>query len=351
MERHIFNALKFIFMSKILVTGGTGLVGSHLLYFLTKQELCPIAIKRKNSDIKNVKKIFSYYTADYEALFQKIIWKDCDILDVVYLENIVKNVTHIYHAAAIISFNNADKDKMIEINSIGTANIVDLSLKHKIKRLCFVSSIATLGSSNEKAVNESCMWDWSNQSGYAISKYLAEMEVWRGFAEGLSGIIVNPSLILGPGSWESGIGTIIQKASLGIPFYPPGSCGVIDVRDLTQIMIQLLNSDIANERFIINSDHIEYKDLMSIVAKQLNKKSPHIKLSKTFMKMLIGLDVFINKIRGKRIELSTDAVKYTTANILLDSNKINSMIEFKYRKMEESIIECVELFKTRNHEF
>ena len=285
MERHIFNALKFIFMSKILVTGGTGLVGSHLLYFLTKQELCPIAIKRKNSDIKNVKKIFSYYTADYEALFQKIIWKDCDILDVVYLENIVKNVTHIYHAAAIISFNNSDKDKMIEINSIGTANIVDLSLKHKIKRLCFVSSIATLGSSSEKAVNESCMWDWSNQSGYAISKYLAEMEVWRGFAEGLSGIIVNPSLILGPGSWESGIGTIIQKASLGMPFYPPGSCGVIDVRDLVQIMIQLLNSDITNERFIINSDHIEYKDLMSIVAKQLNKKAPHIKLSKTFMKM------------------------------------------------------------------
>ena len=338
-------------MSKILVTGGTGLVGSHLLYFLTKQELCPIAIKRKNSDIKNVKKIFSYYTADYEALFKKIIWKDCDILDVVYLENIVKNVTHIYHAAAIISFNNSDKDKMIEINSIGTANIVDLSLKHKIKRLCFVSSIATLGSSSEKAVNESCMWDWSNQSGYAISKYLAEMEVWRGFAEGLSGIIVNPSLILGPGSWESGIGTIIQKASLGMPFYPPGSCGVIDVRDLVQVMIQLLNSDITNERFIINSDHIEYKDLMSIVAKQLNKKAPHIKLSKTFMKMLIGLDVFINKIRGKRIELSTDAVKYTTANILLDSNKINSMIEFNYRKMEESIIECIELFKTRNHEF
>ena len=178
-------------MSKILVTGGTGLVGSHLLYFLTKSGLSPIAIKRKTSNIENVKKIFSYYTENYDQLFKKIIWKECDILDVVYLEDIIKNVTHVYHAAALISFNNNDKDKMVEINSVGTANIIDLSLKYNIQRFCFVSSIATLGSNNQVAVDENCLWNWDNQSGYAISKHLAEMEVWRGFAEGLSGFIVN----------------------------------------------------------------------------------------------------------------------------------------------------------------
>ena len=257
-------------MSKILVTGGTGLVGSHLLYSLVKQGIEPIAIKRATSDVLNVKKVFSYYSKDFDSLFKKIQWKECDILDVVYLEDIIKHVTHIYHAAALISFNNNDKNKMIEINTVGTSNIVDLALKYNIQRLCFVSSIATLGSNNGLAVNEDCLWSWDNQSGYAISKHLAEAEVWRGFSEGLSGCIVNPSLIIGPGSWNSGIGTIINKASLGMPFYPPGSCGVIDVKDLVEIMMQLMNSTITNERFIINASHMNYGELMTIIATQFN---------------------------------------------------------------------------------
>ncbi len=331
-------------MSKILVTGGTGLVGSHLLYSLVKQGLEPIAIKRSTSDVVNVKKIFSYYSKDVDSLFKKIQWKECDILDIVYLEDIIKNVTHIYHAAALISFNNNDKNKMIEINTVGTSNIVDLALKYSIQRLCFVSSIATLGSNNGLAVNEDCLWSWDNQSGYAISKHLAEAEVWRGFAEGLSGCIVNPSLIIGPGSWNSGIGTIINKASLGMPFYPPGSCGVIDVKDLVEIMIQLMNSSITNERFIINSEHMDYGELMTIIANRFNKKPPTIKLNRYLMKLLIGLDMMINKIRGKRIELSTDAVKYTTAEILLDNSKIQNAINFNYSDIKRSIEKCADLF-------
>ena len=211
-----------------------------------------------------------------EELFNKIHWQECDILDIVSLESIVKSVTHIYHAAALISFNNGDKDKMIEVNTTGTSNIIDLAVKHNVSRVCFVSSIATLGNNNNLPVNEHCLWSWDNQSAYAISKHLAEMEVWRGFAEGLSGFIVNPSLIIGPGSWHSGIGTIINKAKLGMPFYPPGSCGVIDVKDLVDIMIKLMHSDITNERFIVNSAHMSYKDLMTIIAKCLNKKIiPH----------------------------------------------------------------------------
>lgn len=331
-------------MSKILVTGGTGLVGSHLLYSLVSKGIEPIAIKRKSSNIENVKKVFSYYSQNYEALFNKITWHECDILDIVSLETIIKDVTHIYHSAALISFNNNDKDKMIEINATGTSNVIDLSVKHKIKRICFVSSIATLGGNSNLAVHEDCLWSWDNQSAYAISKHLAEIEVWRGLAEGLSGVIVNPSLIIGPGSWNSGIGTIINKAKLGMPFYPPGSCGVIDVKDLVDIMIKLMNSDITNERFIINSDHMSYKELMGTIAKHLNKKIPYIRLNRSLMKILIGIDMIINKIRGKRIELSTDAVKYTTSEILLDNSKINNAINFNYRDIKKSLIECVDFF-------
>lgn len=332
-------------MTKILVTGGTGLVGAHLLYALTKKGLCPIAIKRATSNIKSVKKIFSYYSDDSETLFQQIQWKECDVLDIVKLDLIIKDVTYIYHAAALISFNNKLKDKMIEINATGTSNIIDLALKYDIQKICYVSSIATLGSNHNLPINENCFWDWTNKSGYAISKYLAEMEVWRGFAEGLKGFIVNPSLIIGPGSWGSGIGTIIKKAKIGSPFYPPGSCGVIDVEDLVQIMILLMNSNVTNERFIINSEHMSYKTLMSIIAKKLNKKPPHIKLKRWIMKFFIFLDIIWSKLLGKPIELSTDAVKYTTNEIILNSTKINNTVKYNYRNVYESLDKCVSKFE------
>ena len=331
-------------MSKILVTGGTGLVGSHLLYFLVKNGETPIAIRRKNSDILNVKKIFSYYNNNYEQLFQKITWKECDILDVIKLDDIIQGIQYIYHCAALISFNNSDKNKMIEINTTGTSNIIDMSLKYNIKRICFVSSIATLGSNNNLPIDESCFWNWENQSGYAISKYLAEMEMWRGFSEGLSGFIVNPSLIIGPGSWDSGIGTIIKKGQLGIPFYPSGSCGLIDVNDLVEIMIKLMKSSITNERFIINSEHISYKHLMSIIAKSFKKRQPYIKLNSFFMKFFILIDILVNMIRGTKIDLSTDAVKYTSSSILLSSDKINTEIPFNYRNIEDSLKKCINIF-------
>ncbi len=331
-------------MSKILVTGGTGLVGAHLLYHLTKTGHSPIAIKRKKSNIENVRKIFSYYSNESDSLFNQISWKECDILDIITLELIIQNITHIYHCAALISFNNSFKNQMIEINATGTSNIVDLGLKYNIKRICFVSSIATLGSNNNLPINENCFWDWSNKSGYAISKHLAEIEVWRGFAEGLSGFIVNPSLIIGPGSWDSGVGTIIKKSKLGSPFYPPGSCGVIDVQDLVKIMITLMDSPITNERFIINAEHMSYKNLMGIIAKGFNKKPPSIKLQPWLMKIFISLDIIWNKIRGKPIELSTDAIKYTTNEILLNSTKINSMLKYNYKNATDSLKKCVNIF-------
>ena len=332
-------------MTKILVTGGTGLVGAHLLYSLTKNGLYPIAIKRANSNLKKVKKIFNYYSDDSQTLFQKIQWKECDLLDIVKLDLIIKDVTYIYHSAALISFNNKFKDKMIEINATGTSNIIDLALKYNIKKICYVSSIATLGSNHNLPLNENCFWDWTNKSGYATSKHLAEMEVWRGFAEGLNGIIVNPSLIIGPGSWGSGIGTIIKKAKIGSPFYPPGSCGVIDVEDLIQIMILLMNSNITHERFIINSEHISYKKLMSVIAIRLNKKPPHIKLQRWTMKFFIFLDIIWSKLWGKPIELSIDAVKYTTNEVILNSAKINKTIKYNYRNVYKSLEKCVSIFE------
>ena len=331
-------------MSKTLVTGGTGLVGAHLLYHLTKAGKSPIALKRQTSNIKNVKKIFNYYSKNGSNLFNQIIWKNCDILDILVLEDIIKNVKIIYHCAAFVSFNESLKKEMIEVNTVGTSNIIDLSLKHGINQICHVSSIATLGDNKGLPADENTYWSWDNKSSYAVSKYLAEMEVWRGFGEGLNGFIVNPSLIIGPGFWNSGIGTIIRKSKISGPFYVPGSCGVIDVNDLTKIMILLMEKKITNERFIINSDHISYKKLMTIISTELNKTKPYIKLSPIIIKILIYINIIWNKVKGTKIELSSDAVKYTKTAFLLNSSKINKIISYNYIEISESIKKCAKLY-------
>ena len=332
-------------MSKTLVTGGTGLVGAHLLYHLIIAGEKPVALKRPTSNLQNVINIFNFYSKDGEKLFNKITWKNCDILDVIVLDEIIKNIQIIYHCAALVSFNNEFKNQMLEVNTVGTSNIIDLSLKHNIKQICYVSSIATLGKNGDLPADENTHWSWENKSGYAISKYLAEMEVWRGFSEGLNGFIVNPSLIIGPGFWDSGIGTIIKKTLISGPFYVSGSCGVIDVNDLTKIMISLIDKKITNERFIINSEHISYKELMTIISTQLNLTKPFIKLPQIILKILICLNIIWNKLTGKKIEISLDTVKYTKKTFLLDSSKIEKAISHSYIKTSESIKKCIELFK------
>jgi dihydroflavonol-4-reductase len=336
-------------MSKILVTGGTGLVGAHLLYQLVTQGLKPIAIKRDNSDTNQVKELFSYYSENYKELFKNIEWKNCDVLDVTQIDYLLNGVNQIYHCAALVSFNSKLKDEMLETNYTGTKNIIDMALKNNVSRICYVSSIATLGSNNDMAVNEDCYWSWDNKSSYAVSKYLGETEVWRGFAEGLSGFIVNPSLIIGPGFKNSSISKIINMSKYGSPLYPPGSCGIIDVRDLVSIMDKLMQSDITNERFIINSHHITYKELMSLISVMFNKPKPKIKIGSFLINCLLLLYILIQKIIGQKIELSLDAIKYTTSDILLDSSKINEYQSFNYRDYTKTIEESVELFIKNNY--
>ena len=188
----------------IVVTGGTGLVGAHLLYDLCKKHEHVRALKRQNSDLKQVKKTFFYYSHDAENLFQKIEWVNADVTDYFSLEDAFKDAKQVYHVAAMVSFHEKDNRKMMEINVKGTANVVNAALHHKIEKLCYVSSIAALGrpDANELATEETPWKDSDKSTAYSISKYKAELEVWRGIEEGLNAVIVNPSVILGPAKFS-----------------------------------------------------------------------------------------------------------------------------------------------------
>ena len=261
----------------ILVTGGTGLVGSHLLFDLAKKGETIRALKRENSSLQDVRECFSFYTDKVDELFDRIEWVNGDMLDTDSLNDALQGITHVYHCAALVSFKKADKGQIKNINIEGTKNIVDACIDYKIKKLCFVSSIAALGTPEEKGdiVSENTIWSPEDKrSTYSISKFNSELEVWRGIEEGLNAVIVNPSIILGPGYWHKGSSMLFTTVAKGLNYFTRGIMGYVDVRDVSKAMILLMDSDIKNERFILNADNCSYEFIFKSIARALNLPEP-----------------------------------------------------------------------------
>ena len=263
----------------ILVTGGTGLVGAHLLLHLVKNNASVRAIRREGSNVEKVKKVFSYYEKDSITLFQKIDWVLADINDIPALEKAFADIEYVYHAAAMISFDPGDFEQLMKINAEGTANIVNLSVVNSIKKFCYVSTIGTIGKAlNGKPADEESEWFDDNINVYAQSKYAAEMEVWRGSQEGLSVVMVNPGVILGPGFWNTGTGALFKTAYKGYRFYPPGGTGFISVHDVIRMMILLMASTIYNHRYIAVAENLTFQEILSRMCPLLGQSKPTKKL-------------------------------------------------------------------------
>ncbi len=322
----------------ILVTGGTGLIGSHLLYFLLKENKKVRAIHRNTSDIASVKKVFALYTPEAESLFQQIEWFEADILDIPALGEAFEKVTEVYHCAAYINFDPSKYKILKKTNVEGTANVVNQCLLHKVKKLCYVSSVATLGSNTgDQPITEETAWNANKKNSvYAITKYGAEMEVWRGTQEGINAVIVNPGIVLGTAPEVSGSGLIIALGGNGIPFYPAGAMGMVDVKDVIKAMVQLMESDIKNERFILVGENISYRKLLSELAPLFGKKPPKWKLSKTLMFFLSFVDWLSQKVfqTKRRIPKATVRSMFTTSRY--DATKIKKALAFKFTPASET---------------
>ncbi len=322
----------------ILVTGGTGLLGSHLLYSLVNSGKPVRAIKRASSDISEVKKVFSYYSKSAEDLFSKIEWLNADILDLESLDEAFRDITNVYHAAAMISFDPRDKKRMIHNNQSGTANIVDACLKHNIKKLVHVSSSSALGGSvNDEEVTEDHMWSSDDaKNGYSISKFVSEMEVWKGAEEGLNMVIVNPSVIFGPGFWTKGSSSMFTKIQKGLRFYTNGVTGFVGVNDVVKSMISLMNSDASGERFIVSSENISYKKVFEMIAKDLNVRIPNIEASPFLGAIAWRVDAFLSLFGFKRI-LTKEAVLAGRNLSFFSNKKIVEKIGIQFTPIAEVI--------------
>ena len=330
----------------ILVTGATGLVGSHLLYQICKTEKQIRAIKRDRSDLDLVQKIFSYYTDEAEQLFNKIEWIDADLLNITELELAFEGITKVYHCAAWISFNPKHKYKMIQTNLESTANVVNLCLYHQVQKLCHVSSVAAIGrAGNSNIINEETPWlDGPENSNYAISKYNSELEVWRGIEEGLDAVIVNPSIILGPGKWQKGSSIIFQQVWKGMPFYTTGTNGFVDVRDVTNVMIQLMESKVKSERFILCAESIPFRQTFDYIAEALGKNKANIKVGPFLTAIGWRLAKIISVFTRKTPILTKETALAGNKISIYKNDKIKKKLNFEFKSVEQSCKDFSKLF-------
>lgn len=333
----------------ILVTGGTGLVGAHLIFKLISENKKVRAIYRDEKKFTTVKRIFSYYTNNTESLFNAIEWCKADLNNIPALNDAFSNVTLVYHCAAFVSFE-PDKFHLLKKTNIeGTANIVNLCLAHNIKKLCYVSSIAAIGATNNnKKITENTEWQTEkDNSVYAITKYGAEMEVWRGTQEGLDAVIVNPGIIIGPGIWKYGSGNLFTKINNGLPFYSKGITGYVGVKDVVNAMMLLMHSPIKNERFILVAKNLSFETFTKTVAKYLNVKPPKKEVKKWQLQLFWRFDWLKHKLTGKRRVLSKhNAVSALTIDNY-SNDKIKKALGFNFENIEESIKETASYFKNK----
>ncbi|WP_372752275.1 NAD-dependent epimerase/dehydratase family protein [Labilibaculum sp.] len=324
----------------ILVTGGTGLVGSHLIFDLLSKGKKVRALKRQSSNTELVRNTFAYYTKNANELFERIEWFDGDVLDPLSLEDALKDIKEVYHCAALVSFKKNDFKKLQDINVLGTRNIVNECLEAKIRKFCMVSSIASLGSpeEGENTVNEQTPWTpEEKRSSYSSSKFNSELEVWRGIEEGLNAVIVNPSIILGPGQWEKGSSQLFSSVAKGLNYYTKGVTGYVDVRDVSRAMIELMDSEIKNERFILNSEDCSFEFILKSIAKALNIPGPKKYASKKMTEIAWRL-AYLKKIFLFQQDSFTKETARASHNVKHYYNrKITEALGFEFISIKKSI--------------
>ncbi|MGC4040618.1 MAG: NAD-dependent epimerase/dehydratase family protein [Flavobacterium sp.] len=326
----------------VLVTGGTGLVGAHLLLHLTENDAQVRAIYREPKSLEKTKSLFQLYHK--EQLFQKIEWLQADIIDIPSLEIAFRNIDYVYHCAGLISYDPNDENNLRKVNIEGTANIVNLCIGNSIKKLCHVSSIAALGdkAAHETEVTETTEWNpEAAHSDYAISKYGAEMEIWRGQQEGLDVVIVNPGVIFGAGFWNQGSGKFFSGIKKGFPFYTNGTTAYVGVADVVKSMVQLMQSNIKGERFIVVSENLSFKKVIFGIAENLHAKKPKIEAKPWMLRIAWRLDWLVATLFRTKRKLSRYSANSLVSSEFISNQKIKNALAFEFQSIDAVIKEVV----------
>jgi dihydroflavonol-4-reductase len=331
----------------ILLTGGTGLLGSHLLYELLKKNKQVTAIRRSEKHMPEVRQVFSYYTDDPDKLLSKVQWVTADILNYHDMMEVMEGVEQVYHCAAIVCFDLSKRREMIRSNTEGTANMVNAAMEHGVKKFLHVSSTAAVGRpAGDGPADESMIWTESKENtGYSISKFRSEMEVWRAVQEGLNAVIVNPSIILGPGFWNNGSSSIFTKIDQGMRFYSYGMTGYVGVWDVVKAMMMLMDSEINGERFLVTSENLTYKEVFDKVAEAMGRKKPDIEGTKFMSELAWRADWVKSKmLRLGKHTFTSERVRAAQHVVRFDNSKIRKALRLEFEPIDNVIEKVVEKY-------
>lgn len=320
----------------VFVTGGTGLLGGYLLRRL----------------LQNGDEIIALYRSHYPSLLTpeeiaKIQWVKGELLDVILLDEICATVTHVYHCAGMVSFNPSKRVALMQTNVTGTANLVNACIAGKVEKLIHVSSVAAIGRKNNiDHISEASAWsDEDTYSVYGLSKYLSELEVWRGISEGLSAAIINPTIILGVGNWDDSSAALFKNAWKEFPWYTEGVTGFVYAGDVAEAMFQLMQSDVNAERFIVSAENLPYRDVFTQMAHQLHKKAPHLKVTPILASLVWRWERLKQFFTGKDPLLTMETAATAQRKTFYNNQKLLIALPlFGYTPIEKTVEICCKAY-------
>lgn len=323
----------------VAVTGANGLLGSFIIRTLHERGIPCVAFKRESSD-----------TSLLADLGEKVTWRTANLLDAVGLEEALHDVTAVIHAAAIVSFNPRKARDVIENNVQSTRNLVNECLAREIKTFIHVSSVAALGRQrNQRFVDETNQWvDNPMNTAYARSKYLSELEVFRAQEEGMRVAIVNPSLILAPGDWNRSSGKVFRYVWQEKKFYSDAYLNYVDVRDVADITVRLLNSNIGGERFILNAGSIHIRELFSKIGERFRKRAPEVRLSPFLLGILARLEGVRSLFTGKEPLITRETARLAGTEFVYGNAKIKNALSVEFQPIDETLDWCCQYYLSRN---
>lgn len=331
----------------IAVTGATGFIGSHLVAELIRRKTQVVALYRSVQSQQRTISILEHNNISSEQTSRFLIWRKADILDFFSLVETFKDITAIYHCAGFVSFNQKDKTKLFNINVKGTANVVDAALENNVKKICHVSSISALGEpEGNELIDETCPWEKSDTpSNYSKSKHLAENEIWRGGAEGLKVAVASPSVVLGETVDFSGNGSFFKVIKNGLKYYTQGSTGFVDIKDVIKALIILMEGEFHEEKYIISSENISFKDLFTTIAKLINKNTPNKKADNFSLKLAMLLSQAGSFFTRKPAVLTKEVVRNSTSICLYNNQKSVEKLGLQYTPIKETLKRLSEHYK------
>lgn len=325
----------------ILVTGGNGLIGSFIIRELLQQGCKVKVLHRSNSDLTLLADVLS-----------DVFLCEGDILDIPSIHKALADVEIIIHCAGFISFNPGDGDKLFKVNVEGTSNLINAALNYPVKKFIHLSSVAALGKNKKSGINEvteDVKWEENDGGVYGKSKYLAELEVYRGAAEGLNVAIVNPSVVIGPGNWNAGSTLLFKYIWDKKPFYTQGLINYVDVRDVASGVINLMKKNISNERFILNSGTVDCQAMFATIAKYFRKPAPKIKISSNSIKVLSFIEKVRSFITKSDPKITKETASASISKTIYINSKAKETLSLSFKKLNESVEwTCGEIAKKYN---